>query len=260
MRMLERFENLFDLQLAKQTNLLISGANHSGKTLLASGIASVLNRLGYKVIVLDVSGKWKQVSDLPYYSLIQKKRSELLYAELNGSGIYDLSLLKLSDAKTIVETVANRLWLNSITHSNPEHTWLFYEEAEGTLRNIRGDASESVFRLIHIGRNVNIRGVLITTDLALLDASVIRLCGIRFHGFLNVEENSKRKFRHYYGKEWTQVANDSLKVGDFIRLHKRKLDIVTVPEFKTSHVPEQWPTAQYVHRKNQKGFFSRLFG
>ena len=258
--MITAFESLFDLETAKQTNLLISGANHSGKTLLACGIASVLNKLGYKVIVLDVSGKWKEVSDLPYYSIVQKKRNELVYAELPSSGIYDLSLLKLSHAKTIVEMVANRLWNDAISEVDPEYTWLFYEEAEGTLRNIRGNASEAVFRLIHIGRNVNIRGVLITTDLALLDASVIRLCGIRFHGFLNVEENSKRKFRHYYGKEWTEVANDSLKVGDFIRLHDRTIDVIHVPEFKSSHIPQQWPTAHYVRRQDQKGFFSRLFG
>ena len=64
------FENLFDLKEAKNTNILISGANHSGKTRLACGIASMLYKLGYQVQVIDISGIWKSISDLPYYTKV----------------------------------------------------------------------------------------------------------------------------------------------------------------------------------------------
>ena len=65
-----------------------------------------------------------------------------------------------------------------------------------------------MFRLVHIGRNKNIPTVLMTVDLALLDPSVIRQCGIRFYGFINPEENSKRKFRGYHGLDWLRVVED----------------------------------------------------
>jgi len=76
-------------------------------------------------------------------------------------------------------------------------------------------------------------------DLALLDPSVIRLCQIRFHGSLGIEENAKRKFRAYYGSDWCRIAFEGLKVGDFIRLTQKHLDIIHVPEFERKHAPRQ---------------------
>ena len=133
------------------------------------------------------------------------------------------------------------MWFDRVNKPFNNNLWVFYEEAEGLLKLIRGDASESIFRLVHVARNkpVQIRCCLITVDLALLDASVIRQCGIRFHGFLNVEENSKRKFRSYYGKDYARIAFEGLEAGDFIRLHKRKVDIISVPLFKRKNVPKQ---------------------
>jgi len=46
---------------------------------------------------------------------------------------------------------------------------------------------------------------------------------VRFHGSLGIEENSKRKFRVYYGKDWTRIAFEGLQVGDFIRLDENIL-------------------------------------
>jgi len=226
-----KFENLFELEQAKDTNILISGANASGKTRLACGIASTLHKLGFQVIVIDVSGIWKTVSDLPYFAKAYRIGKEIVMPKLETNGIYDLSNLKLSESRKVVEAISSRIW-----NSNPRKpTWLFLEESEAYLKNIRGLASEEIYRLCHIGRNKGVRTVLVTTDLALLDASIIRLCGIRFHGFLNIEENSKRKFRNYYGKDYARIAFEGLESGDFIRLHKRRLDIISVPLFEAKH-------------------------
>ena len=233
-----RFENLFKLEEAKKTNLLISGANASGKTRLACGIASTLHKLGFKVIVIDVSGVWKQISNLPYYAKAYRFGEDLVYPKLESNGIYDLSNLKLSESRQVVEEIASDLW-----NQNPRtKTWLFLEEAETYLKNIRGLASEEIYRLVHVGRNRNIRTVLITVDLALIDASVIRQSAIRFHGFLNIEENSKRKFKSYYGKDYQRIATEGLDSGDFIRLHKRKLNIVSVPLFRARRKPKLYVT------------------
>lgn len=131
------------------------------------------------------------------------------------------------------------IWLERVNRRFNNNLWFFYEEAEGTLKNIRREASESMFRLVHIGRNRNIRTVLITVDLALIDPSVIRQCGTRFYGFINPEENSKRKFRSYHGLDLLRVV-ENIESGAFLRLHKRKLDIVSVPLFKRRNSPQQW--------------------
>lgn len=239
-----RFENLFDLEEAKKTNILVSGANASGKTLLSCGIASMLHRLGYRVLVFDISGAWKRISNLPYYSKVYDFDGEKAFPKLTTSGIYDLSTLKVSETKPIVEEVLNEIWNKRITqnYSFLKPMWLIFEESEAYLKYIRGSASEEVYRMVHVGRNIKTRSVLITTDLALLDTSVIRLCGIRFHGFLHIEENSKRKFKSYYGKDFQRIASEGLDSGDFIRLHKRKVDIISVQEFHSRTTPELYLT------------------
>ena len=50
------FENLFNLEEVKKSNILVSGSNVSGKTLLACGISSMFHELGFQVLVFDVSG------------------------------------------------------------------------------------------------------------------------------------------------------------------------------------------------------------
>jgi hypothetical protein len=145
--------------------------------------------------------------------------------------------MRLSESKKVIEEIANQVWLERVHLASPRDLRLFCEEAEGTLRNIRGEASGSMFRLVHIGRNRNIRTVLMTVDLAFIDPSVVRQCGIRFCGFTNPEENSKRKFRSYHGTDWLRVV-EHIETGTFVRLHKRKLDIVTVPCFERKHAPQ----------------------
>ena len=140
--------------------------------------------------------------------------------------------------------------------------WLICEEAETYLRNVRGEKSEEFYRLVHIGRNINVRCIPITTDLALLDASMIRLCPIRFHGLLGIEENAKRKFRAYYGKDYTEQTTQ-LEVGQFLRLHKKQLEFTKVREFVAKRKPsmylhfEQEPQRQE-ERKVKRSRFSNL--
>jgi len=258
------FENLFDLKEAKKTNILISGANASGKTRLACAISSMLNRLGYKVVVIDVSGVWKTVSDLPKLIKAYKFNEEIAIPETPfESHIVDLSMLKLSETKQIVEKISNQIWDSRQNQPNQKPMWLVFEEAELYLRNIRGTASESVYRMVHVARNIGVRCILLTVDLALLDASVVRQAGLRFHGFLNVEENSKRKFSSYYGKDYTRIAFEDLEAGDFIRLSGRKLDIISVPLFKPKHKPKAiyefvQPQEQAITTPERRSLISRL--
>lgn len=251
------FDNLFELEEAKKQNILLSGANSSGKTRLSCGIASMLKTFG-TVQVYDVSGIWKNLSDLPHYSKANKvnNKAAIQRFERNQSGIYDLSYLTLTESKQFVEDEARRLWEERAILPQQYITplWLIYEEAEAYLRYARN--CENLHRLIHIGRNQNIRVILITTDLALIDPSIIRLCSIRFHGYLNIEENSKRKFKSYYGSDWTRIAYEGLETGDFIRLQNRKLDVVSVPCFRTEHKPQ--PINQQAQPK-KKGILNKIW-
>jgi hypothetical protein len=71
----------------------------------------------------------------------------------------------------------------------------------------------------------------------LIDTSFIRLCSQRFHGRLGIEENSKRKFKSYYGSEWTEQAM-KLDLGQFVYLNDKALKVVYSEDFKPKTRPE----------------------
>lgn len=233
---MKEFENLFSIEEAQKENILLSGANGSGKTRLACGLANFFRMNGFQVLAFDTSGAWKENSDIPRFNLVRVSENGFDYREpQEESLIYDLSRLNLKQARAFVNEVLGLLWNKRVEHGKRNaKLMLFFEEAETYLSNIRGSEDSEVYRCLHVGRNLNERAVLITTDLALLDASAIRLCSIRFHGKLNIEENSKRKFRAYYGTDNARIAFEGLKCGDFLRLQNGKLDVVSLPCFHTN--------------------------
>lgn len=220
----------FSLEEATKTNTLITGANASGKTLLACNIASLLKRVG-QVVVIDNVGVWKQKSDIPfYYSVSYRNCPYPLFR--NESIIYDTSRLRSTEQKLFVDTVTLELW-NRQLENNSVRTWLILEEGQLYLRNIRGQVAEDILRVMSAGRNHKIRSIVISPDLALIDPAIIRLCGQRYHGRLSIEENSKRKFRAYYGKDWQYSATHDLETGLFLHVVNDTLKIVKIPEFKS---------------------------
>lgn len=76
----------------------------------------------------------------------------------------------------------------------------------------------------------------VSVDLSLIDCAFIRLCGQRYHGKIHTEENSARKFKAYYGKDY-RIAREGLEVGDFIYYNNDKLRVVSVKCFESEATP-----------------------
>ena len=67
-----------------------------------------------------------------------------------------MSLLKMSQAKKVVEIETERIWLERANRTFHFAIWLVFEEAKAYLNNIRGKNSEDVYRIVHMGRNLAI--------------------------------------------------------------------------------------------------------
>jgi len=243
----------FDFEESKKSNILVSGTNNTGKTRLACGICSILEMAGWRNIVFDNSGVWKSVSDLPFYIEVEPNEYWYKIPIVSESIIYDISNLVPESQKTFVDFVLRDLW-ESRDSFNIEWVMVSLEEFELYGRSTRGTTAQNIFRIMHAGRNRQIRVLAISTDLALIDSSFIRLCGIRYHGRLNIEENSKRKYRSYYGKEWLNKTIN-LELGQFVYLNKNKLETIRVPCFEATDKPiEYTPPIP----EKPKGFWSKL--
>jgi len=238
---ISKFNILFDIEEAQKSNVLISGTNHTGKSRLACALCSILQTINWKIICFDNTGIWRKISDLLTWYQVTEKNIDLESKSVNypffkKSMLYDTSLLIPDHQKLFVDKVLRDLWDSRV--NNPSHQWTLValEEFELYGRSTRGSASQNLFRIMHAGRNQRIRVLAITTDLALIDASFIRLCQQRYHARLAIEDNSKRKFRGYYGGDWCRIAQE-LDLGYFIYLLRDKLKIAHVPLFESKRLP-----------------------
>lgn len=223
----DRFQICFDMQLATESNILVSGTNKTGKSRLACGICSLLQYFNWKLIVFDNSGVWPEISDIPLVYTVEKDTLRIIQ---DGSIVYDISYLTPKNQRKLVDQFLEYLW-NQTRKTPKRHrkqTLLVLEEFE--LYGARARYADHLHRIMHAGRNVAIRTLAVTTDLALVDPSFTRLCQQRYHGRLGIEVNSKRRFKGYYGSDWCRIATQ-LDLGYFIYLNRDKLKIIHVPLF-----------------------------
>jgi len=233
-----------DVEEARKSNILVTGTNQQGKSRLVMALSDVLMRQGWQVIVFDNVGHWKSQSSVRTY--FQVSETTMSYVLPRRSIIYDISLLLPSYQKEFVENVLNDVWRSRVNRNPSQWLLVVFEEFQLYAKNVRGNVSQNILRIMSVGANHKIRCLGITPDLSLIDCAFIRLTQQRYHFRLGNEPNAKRRFRAYYGSDWCRVAL-ALDVGYLIYYLKEKLKIRGIPLFRTSRLsmpyrePEEKP-------------------
>ena len=213
-------------------------------------------------MAIDNTGIWHKISDIPTFYTMREQRNydpqskEWYYPFPTSSTIFDTSLLIPDLQKSFVNDVLERLWNAQVRNPSKQWTLIILEEAQLFMWNIRGSVAQNLLRICSVGRNQGIRTLAITVDLALIDASFIRLTSQRYYGRLNIEENSKRKFRNYHGLDWCRIAQE-LDLGYFIYLLRDKLKIVHVPLFQPKRLPAPY-TPRIIEQPKPKPLWQRI--
>lgn len=219
-----------DFEECERSNILISGTNQQGKSLCAMGLSNELMSNGWQIYVFDNVGHWQTKSSIRKAFTIKEKTAKFTL-KVGESVIFDISLLKPSQQRKFVEQILEQTWLFRVL-TKPK-TWLMivFEEFQLYARNIRGNVSENILRMMSVGANYRVRCLGITPDLSLVDCSFIRLTTQRYHFRLGNEPNAKRRFRAYYGLDWCKVTQN-LDVGYCTHVLGDKLQVWKVPLFE----------------------------
>lgn len=224
----DKHEIPIDLEECKKSNILISGTNQQGKSLCAMAISDRLVREGWQVLIFDNVGHWKRKSSIPNSFVVKDEDCRLNAVD---SIVFDLSLLKLRDQKSVIEKFLEKLWIFKVVSRNDRWVFCVFEEFQLYARNIRGELSQNLLRMMSVGANWGIRCLGITPDLSLIDPCFIRLCQQRYHFRLGNEPNAKRRFRSYYGFDWTRTTQN-LDVGFCVYVNKDRLEVWKIPMFQ----------------------------
>lgn len=225
----DKHETPLDLSECKRSNILISGTNQQGKSLCAMSIADILMCNGWQIIAFDNCGNWKSKSSIPTALRVKKDNNESV--NFAKSMICDLSLLKLKAQKRFIERFLERLWLLRVVSKSDKWILCIFEEFQLMAKNLRGELSQNLLRIMSVGANWRIRCLGITPDLSLIDPCFIRLSQQRYHFRLGNEPNAKRRFRAYYGFDWCRITKE-LDVGFCVYVNKDKLEVWKIPLFE----------------------------
>ena len=219
-----------DLEECKRSNILISGTNQTGKSLTTMAIADRLMREGWQIIAFDNCGNWKRKSSIQQAQVIKSMDDKLALND-GKSIIFDIALLRLRNQKKYIENFLEDLWFYRVVTLPKQWCMLIFEEFQLCARNLRGDLSQNLLRIMSVGANYRVRSLGITPDLALIDTAFIRLSQQRYHFRLGNEPNAKRRFRAYYGLDWCRIVK-GLDVGFCIYVNKDKLEVWKIPLFQ----------------------------
>jgi hypothetical protein len=108
--------------------------------------------------------------------------------------------------KKYVEKILELLWNFRVVQKPKKWLLIAFEEFHLYAWNLRGNVSQNLLRIMSVGANWKIRCLGIAPDLSLIDPCFIRLCEKRYHFRVRNEPNAKRRFRAYYGLDWTRMT------------------------------------------------------
>jgi len=239
----DKHETPLDLNECKKSNILISGTNQQGKTLCAMSISDILMRNQWQIVVFDSVGIWKTKSSIPNCVVVENKNQSVNFSK---SLICDLSLLKLKNQKSFIEKFLEELWLLRVISKTDKWLLVVFEEFQMMAKNLRGELSQNILRIMSVGANWKVRCLSITPDLSLIDPCFIRLCQQRYHFRLGNEPNAKKRFRAYYGLDWCRIAKE-LDVGFCVYVNKDKLEVWKIPLFKK----ETFLSQELIHKAHK---------
>lgn len=227
----------FSTSEASRGNVLVVGQTSSGKTKLACGIADILMKCGWDVVVFDPVGVFRKKSSIPYYQKLHEGKVNCL--KLVSPGIvFDMSNLYIDSQKELVNNFCKWLW-ESRVNEDPDKLrplMIILEEAQIYTRNIKSETAQELFRLAMAGRNISVRLALLSPRLNNISTEFIFLATQRFIGLSN-EENVSRKIRAMYGKTIAEQCK-FLNIGEFIYGNRSdKPYWIKVPEFFSNRKP-----------------------
>lgn len=234
-----------DIDEAKRSNILVTGTNQTGKSLLSMAIADILMNEDWRVLTFDSVGHWREKSSIPEYLIATQKNLE--WTITDESLIYDISRLLPFFQREYLEVVLSELWNHAIETKPNYWSLIILEEAHLYMRYIRGLVSQNLMRMASVGANWKIRILAISPSLTGLDSEFIRLSQQRHHFRLGNELNSKRRMRAYYGLDYTRISL-KLPIGTCLYYLNEKLTICSLPLFKSNIKPQPFKRQSWFNK------------
>jgi len=216
-----------DLKELYESNGLILGSRHSGKSDLAMMICERAMKENTIVIVFDPSLDWIQRSNVPRYVTVE---TDLIVP--NESTIYDLSLTSPYQQQRIVEEFCKRLFESQAKKSIGQHLLVIFEESHTYFYQgcMRAKNMQNCVRMLSVGRNVHIACVLISQFPSMVDKFCVKHAMSQVWFGFTKEPNDVKYLRMLLDDNVEQLKK--LEDGQFIFMNRSGISKIQIEPYK----------------------------
>lgn len=220
-----------DLDELYESNGLILGSRHTGKSDVAMLISERAMKEGTIVSVFDPSTDWISRSCIAQY---MKVESYTILDVPNESTIYDISLLSPLQQQKIVEDFSKLLFERQAKAVDRKQHLVVFEEAQTYFPQgcMRAKRFQNVVRLLSVGRNIDIACLLISQFPAMLDKFAVKhTISQCWFGFTK-EPNDLQYLKRILGDTSEELTK--LNDGEFLYLDRKGIEKIGIEPYESS--------------------------
>jgi predicted nucleic acid-binding Zn-ribbon protein len=220
-----------DIEQLFESNGLILGSRHTGKSDLAMMIADKCMEKGSIVVCFDPSLDWITRSSIKQYVKVEP------YAVLDvptESIVYDVSLCAPNQQQAIVERFSKSLFEYQVKTLNRKEYLVIFEEAHTYFyQNImRSKNAVHSVRMLSVGRNVEICCLLISQFASMLDKFAIKHSVSQIYLGFTKEPNDLKYLKQFLGSEVQQLTK--LNDGEFLYLTRSGIQKIQIEPYNST--------------------------
>jgi len=226
------FPQDFDVDVKEvfESNALILGSRHTGKSDVAMLICDRAMKEGAIIVVFDPSLDWIRRSSIADYMKVDRVRS---LEVPNNSMIYDISLLSPMQQAKMVEAFSKRLFEAQAKALERKQYLVIFEEAHTYFPQgcMRAKRLQNTVRLLSVGRNIDIACVLISQFASMIDKFAVKhSMSQAWFGFTK-EPNDTAYLKQILGEDIEYIKK--LEDGQFVYLTREKASKIGIKSYQS---------------------------
>lgn len=259
------FPNDFNVDIAMlfESNALILGSRHTGKSDVAMMIADKCMEKGSIVVCFDPSQDWQNRSSIPHFQTLVSPYITTIPIE---STIFDISLLSPNESQKLVESFSEKLFQKQAETPDRKKYLIVFEEAHTYFPQgcMRAKAYQNTVKLLSVGRNVGICCLLISQFASMLDKFAIKHSVSQTYLGFTKEFNDLKYLRSLLGSNVEQLTK--LNDGEFLYLTRNGIQKIAIESYESnihkhqifSKIPQLEPLKTIPQKANNDGIIDIL--
>jgi hypothetical protein len=225
-----------DLKQLFESNALVLGSRHTGKSDVGMMIADKCMEKGSIVVCFDPSQDWQNRSSIPQYQTLTIPFITTIPIK---STTFDISLLSPNESQKLVESFCGKLFRQQAETSDRKKYLVVFEESHTYFPQgcMKAKAYQNTIKMLSVGRNLDVSVLLISQFASMLDKFAVKHSVSQTYLGFTKEFNDLKYLRSLLGSNVEQLTK--LNDGEFLYLTRSGIQKIAIQPFENTTRKQQ---------------------